>query len=291
MITEKDSEAPALALAELEEEDMQEMPEIKIRPGRRMTIVIAEDDDEIRDYLSAELGQDYDVRACTNGREALAEVYRTHPDIVLSDIMMPEMNGNALCIQLKSNKSTNHIPIILLTAKSHDEDKLEGLETGADAYIVKPFNMAILRCTINNLIRSHRLLQMKYGKTDMLEKQVDEIKVKSPDEKLLERMMLTVNKHINNSDLNVDMIADEVGISRVHLHRKMKELTGQTPHEFIRGIRLKQAASLLASQNMNITEVVCACGFSNAASFSTMFKNVYGMAPREYMKEHKQKQG
>ncbi len=291
MITEKDSEAPALALAELEEEDMQEMPEIKIRPGRRMTIVIAEDDDEIRDYLSAELGQDYDVRACTNGREALAEVYRTHPDIVLSDIMMPEMNGNALCIQLKSNKSTNHIPIILLTAKSHDEDKLEGLETGADAYIVKPFNMAILRCTINNLIRSHRLLQMKYGKTDMLEKQVDEIKVKSPDEKLLERMMLTVNKHINNSDLNVDMIADEVGISRVHLHRKMKELTGQTPHEFIRGIRLKQAANLLASQNMNITEVVCACGFSNAASFSTMFKNVYGMAPREYMKEHKQKQG
>jgi AraC-like DNA-binding protein len=117
--------------------------------------------------------------------------------------------------------------------------------------------------------------------------------MKSPDEKLLARVMATVNKHLNNSDLSVDMIAEEVGISRVHLHRKMKELTGQTPHDFIRSIRLKQAANLLATRNMNITEVVYACGFSNAASFSTMFKNVYGMSPREYMrsqqKENKKK--
>ena len=118
---------------------------------------------------------------------------------------------------------------------------------------------------------------------------MDEVKMKSPDEKLLERVMNTINKHINNSDLSVDMIAEEVGISRVHLHRKMKELTGQTPHDFIRGIRLKRAANLLASKNMNITEVVYACGFSNAASFSTIFKSVYGMSPRDYMKEHRNK--
>jgi len=138
-----------------------------------------------------------------------------------------------------------------------------------------------------------RLMKMKYGKRDKLEEQVEDVKMKSPDEKLLSRVMATVNKHLNNSDLSVDMIAEEVGISRVHLHRKMKELTGQTPHDFIRSIRLKQAANLLATRNMNITEVVYACGFSNAASFSTMFKNVYGMSPREYMrsqqKENKKK--
>jgi AraC-like DNA-binding protein len=204
--------------------------------------------------------------------------------------MMPEMDGNTLCSQLKTNPQTNHIPVILLTAKNRDEDKLEGLETGADAYIVKPFNMDILRRTIINLMNARQLLRQKFGKTERLEEQVEDVQMKSPDEKLLERMMQTINKHLNNSDLSVDMIAEEVGISRVHLHRKMKELTGQTPHDFIRSLRLKQAAHLLATRNMNITEVVYACGFSNAASFSTMFKNVYGMSPREYMKEHQKSQ-
>jgi len=255
-------------------------------PREKQQIVIAEDDDEIRDYLEMELSKDYDVRACSNGREALAEVYRTQPAIVVSDVMMPEMDGNTLCTQLKMNPQTNHIPIILLTAKNRDEDKLEGLETGADAYIVKPFNMDILRRHIINLVNARRLMRQKYGKTEKLEEQVEKVKMKSPDEKLLERMMTTINKNLNNSDLSVDMIAEEVGISRVHLHRKMKELTGQTPHDFIRTLRLKQAAHLLATHNMNITEVVYACGFSNAASFSTMFKSVYGMSPREYMKEH-----
>ena len=282
MITEKEEEKIAEKTADIDEL-LQPVDVAEKRLSERMTIVIAEDDDEIRNFLTAELSHDYDVKTCTNGREALAEVYRTMPDIVVSDIMM---DGNTLCTQLKSNQATNHIPVILLTAKNRDEDKLEGLETGADAYIVKPFNMEILRRTIVNLISSHRLLQLKYGQNRKLEESIEEVKMKSPDQKLLERVMNTVNKHMNNSDLSVDMIASEVGISRVHLHRKMKELTGQTPHDFIRNIRLKQAASLLANQNMNITEVVYACGFSNAASFSTMFKNVYGMSPRDYMKEH-----
>jgi AraC-like DNA-binding protein len=181
------------------------------------------------------------------------------------------------------------VPVILLTAKNRDEDKLEGLETGADAYVVKPFNMDILRQTAINFIRSHQLLRLKYERTDELEEQVDEIKIKSPDEKLLERVMNTINKHLDDSDLSVDMIAEEVGISRVHLHRKMKELTGQTPHDFIRNIRLKKAANLLATQGMNITEVMYACGFSNAASFSTLFKKLYGLSPRDYMKEQQRR--
>ena len=256
---------------------------------RRMTLVIAEDDEEIRNYLESELSNDYEVHACTNGREALGEIIRTKPDLVLSDIMMPEMDGNTLCTRIKTNPNTNSIPVVLLTAKSRDEDKLESLETGADAYIVKPFNMDILRRTIINLINNHRLLRLKYERNDNLEEQVDEIHLKSPDEKLLERIMDCINKNLNNSDLSVDMIADTVGISRVHLHRKMKDLTGQTPHDFIRNIRLKKAAQLLANQGMNVTEVMYACGFANSASFSTVFKKFYGMSPREYMREHEER--
>ena len=286
MVIENDT--PATELTEIEELTAEE-PEYteKKKAGQRSVIVIAEDDDEIRQYLASELESDYDVKACANGREALGEIYRSMPDLVLSDIMMPEMDGNALCSKLKANAATCHIPVVLLTAKSSDEDKLEGLETGADAYLVKPFNMDILHRTVVNLINSRQQLRMKYQRIDSLEQQLTEAEMpKSPDEKLLERLMNTINKHLSDSELSVDMIADEVGISRVHLHRKMKELTGQTPHDFIRNLRLKRAASLLASQGMNVTEVMYACGFSNTTSFSTIFKKFYGMSPRDYMREH-----
>ena len=146
-------------------------------------LVIVEDDDEIRNYLLGELSEQYQVVTCTNGKEALSEVLRSSADLVISDVMMPEMDGNQLCAKLKMNPNTNVIPVILLTAKNRDEDKLEGLETGADAYIVKPFNMDILRRTIVNLLNSHRLLRLKYERNDVLEEQVDEVKIKSPDEK------------------------------------------------------------------------------------------------------------
>ena len=258
------------------------------KANQQQTIVIAEDDQEIRDYLIQELSDNYKVIGCENGKEALTEVLKSIPDLIISDIMMPEMDGNTLCSKVKANPATSHVPVILLTAKNRDEDQLEGLETGADAYIIKPFNMDILRRTIVNLIHSHQMLRLKYGRNDQLEEKVDEVQMKSPDDKLLERIMAVINKNISNADLSVDFIADEVGISRVHLHRKMKELTGQTPHDFIRNIRLKQAANLLTNQNVNITEVMYACGFNNAAFFSTIFKKFYGMSPREYMNERRE---
>jgi len=283
---EQDAEQTTSLLDDAENDEMPaEAPLPKV--GRRQRIVIVEDDSEIRDYLAATLASDYDVATAENGRTGLTEVLRNVPDLVISDVMMPEMDGNELCSKIKGNPALSHVPVILLTAKSRDEDQLEGLEMGADAYIMKPFNMDILRRTIVNLIHTHQMLRLKYGRNDQLEEQVDDVKMKSPDEQLLERVMKVINKNVGNSDLSVDAIAEEVGISRVHLHRKMKELTGQTPHDFIRNIRLKQAASLLASQNMNITEVMYACGFNNAASFSTIFKKFYGMSPREYMNEHK----
>jgi signal transduction histidine kinase/ligand-binding sensor domain-containing protein/DNA-binding response OmpR family regulator len=270
----------------LEQQQQQHLP-LEGRKTGRPVIVIAEDDDEIRQYLADELASVYDVHACVNGRIALSEVYKTQPDLVLSDVMMPEMDGHALCQKLKMNHATSHIPVVLLTAKNSDEDRLEGLDIGADAYLVKPFNMDILRRTVANLINSRQQLKLKYARNDALEEQIQEVeRPKSPDDKLLERVMAVINKNLSDADLSVDAIADEVGISRVHLHRKMKELTGQTPHDFIRNLRLKRAATLLAAQGMNVTEVMYACGFSNSTSFSTIFKKFYGMSPREYMREH-----
>ena len=254
--------------------------------NRPFSVIVAEDDDEIREYLGQELRNGFVVECCANGKQALAATLKHLPDLVISDIMMPEMDGNKLAATLKQNPHTNHIPIILLTAKNRDEDHLEGLESGADAYIVKPFNMDILRRTALNLIQSRRQLQLKYARNDQLEDKVETVSVKSPDEKLLERIMTVINNNISNSSLSVDGLAEEVGISRVHLHRKMKELTGQTPHDFIRNIRLKQAANLLSEGDMNVAEIVYACGFGNAASFATVFKKYYGMSPREFMQQH-----
>ena len=253
---------------------------------KQVELVIVEDDDEIANYLISQLQADYSVKRFTNGKQALPTILQEVPDLVISDVMMPEMDGHTLCSRIKNNVNTNHVPVILLTAKNREEDRLEGLETGADAYIVKPFNMEILKRTIYNLLNSRKVMRYKFTGSESQEDKVDEVRMKSPDEKLLERVMAVINKNISNSDLSVDMIAQEVGISRVHLHRKMKELTNQTPHDFIRNLRLKQAANLLASQHHNVTEVMYACGFSNSASFSTMFRKFYGMSPRDYMKEH-----
>ena len=291
MIEEKHEEAAVEVIPEeepvtkLSENVTPELPKF----GKRQHIIIVEDDAEIRDYLQIELSSDY-VTTCENGRSGLAETLKTLPDLVITDVMMPEMDGKTMCSKVKSNPTTAHIPVIMLTAKSRDEDQLEGLETGADAYLMKPFNMEILRRTIVNLIHTHQMLQLKYGRNDQLEELVDDIQLKTADDKLLERVMNVINKNLNNSDLSVDDIADEVGISRVHLHRKMKELTGQTPHDFIRNIRLKKAAQLLSTANRNVSEVMYSCGFSNAASFSTVFKKMYGMSPREFMNEHLERQ-
>ena len=251
--------------------------------GAKAEIVIVEDEEDIQEYLKAQLSSDFKIRTYPNGKVALNEILKNKPDLVISDIMMPEMDGTTLCAKLKSNINTNDVPIILLTAKSREEDQLEGLQTGADAYIMKPFNMDILHRNIINLLTVRRTLRNKFTGNESQNHQVEQIEMQTPDNSLMQRVMEVINENINDSDLSVDMIAQKVGISRVHLHRKMKELTNQTPHSFIRNIRLQQAAKLLKDGKQSITEVMYACGFSNSASFSTMFKNLYGCSPREYM--------
>ncbi|WP_281645050.1 hybrid sensor histidine kinase/response regulator transcription factor [Bacteroides zoogleoformans] len=249
-------------------------------------ILLAEDDEEIQRYICRELSSDFHVQECTNGKEALALVHDRMPDLIISDVMMPEMDGMTLCRKVKSNIHLNHIPVILLTAKNREEDNIEGLSIGADAYITKPFNIEIVRQTAFNLIKNREVLKNNFLGNQEQEKHIQTPELESPDERLLNRVMKVINEQLGNPDLNVEMIAETVGISRVHLHRKLKELTNQTTRDLIRNVRLKQAATLLTGKKHSINEVAAMTGFTNVAYFSTAFKELYGMPPSTYMEKN-----
>ena len=261
------------------------------KPSSRLKhILIVEDDAQIRQYVHSELSSDFIVSECSNGKDGWDFVQQNSKkvDLIVSDVMMPKMDGVQLCRMVKNNFLTNHIPVILLTAKSDDADRIEGLSIGVDAYITKPFNMEVLRSTITNLLHSRHVLQGKFKTEQKTEEQIDDVEVLSADEHLMERVMKVVNENISNPELNIEFIADKVGVSRVHFHRKIKDLTGQTPGNFLRSIRMTQAAKLLASKHLDITDVSIATGFKSISTFSTSFKQVYGMTPSEYMKRHEE---
>lgn len=257
----------------------------KPKAKTRYRVLIIEDDDEIRQYMRNELNTDFRISECTNGREGLEVILRDKPDLVISDIMMPEMDGITLCRKVKQNININHIPVILLTAKSKAEDRIEGLETGADAYIVKPFNTEILRTTASNLIANRERLRGQLIGEQQVEEKIVKIEMKSNDEILMGKVMKTINEHLTDPALNVEMLAANVGMSRVHMHRKLKELTNQSARDFIRNIRLKQAATLLREKNLSISEVAYATGFSNLSHFSNSFREFYGISPTEYKEQ------
>ncbi len=252
-------------------------------------VLVVEDDEEIRKYVCEQLRPEFHTKECVNGKEAYNMILTKKPDLVISDVMMPEMDGFALCRKIRQNPNINSIPIILLTAKTTAEDNIEGLDRGADAYVTKPFNMDVLRKTVENLINSREQLRNAYtGKQEQKDK-ITDLEAKSPDDKLMERIMKVIDSNISNPDLSIEMITQEVGISRVHLYRKMKELTNQSMRDFIRNIRLKQAAKLLSEKKHSITEVVEMTGFSRISNFSTLFKDMYGMSPMAYRDQKKEK--
>lgn len=259
--------------------------ETPLRSKSKHRILVVEDDEEIRRYLYKELGRDFHVHECENGKDALAWILQKKPDLVISDVMMPEMDGMTLCRKIKQNVNINHIPVILLTAKTREEDTVEGLQQGADAYITKPFHIEILRQTILNLIKGRELLKNNFSGNQEQEDKVTKLEVESPDERLLSRVMKVINDNLGNTSLNVEMIASEVGISRVHLHRKLKELTNQSTRDFIRNVRLKQAAVLLAEKKHSVSEVATLTGFPNVAYFSTAFKDLFGVSPSSYTEQ------
>lgn len=258
---------------------------------KKHSILIVEDEDEIRNYLLTELGSHFRVLSCSNGKEALDLIMHHMPDLVLSDIMMPEVNGITLLRKLKQNIKTNHIPVILLTAKNSEKDYIEGLSLGADAYIAKPFNLDILITTIENLIKNREILRNNFSGKQEQNDNIEVAQPQSADEKLMQKVLKVINKNLNNPDLNAEMIAAEVGISRVHLYRKLKELTNQSTRDFIRNIRLKQAEILLKSEkNYSMSEIAQLVGFNNTTYFSNAFKELYGVSPSKYTERCKEKE-
>ena len=264
----------------------------KTKPKTKYRVLIVEDEVEIRHYLRNELADTYHISECVNGKEALDFILKEKPDLVISDVMMPEMDGITLCKKLKANININHIPIILLTAKSRDEDKAEGFDIGADAYVAKPFNVELLKKRVGNIIGNRERLEYRPSENEENQGLIKQVVLKSSDQILLEKIIKIINANIDSSDLNVEMLADGVGMSRVHMHRKLKELTNQSARDYIRTIRLKQAAELLRGQKLTISEVGYALGFSNLSHFSNSFKEFYGMSPKEFAQNnfHKSKE-
>lgn len=270
----------------IQQTNIDEPNEMHSKSKTKHRILIVEDDEEIRSYLYEELSSYYHIIESSNGKEAMSLILKKAPSLVISDIMMPEMDGLTLCRKIKQNVNINYIPVILLTAKSDEEDNLEGLDVGADAYLTKPFSIDIVKKTIDNSIKRREMLRNFYTGNQEQEAKKPIFEMQSTDNKLLDRIMNVINRNLSNPELNVEMIASEVGISRVHLHRKLKELTNQSTRDLIRNVRLKQAAKLLANSHYNVTEITDLVGFSSTTLFSRSFKELYGMTPTEYATAH-----
>ena len=250
--------------------------------SRNSKILLVDDDIEICRYIKTELSDWYRFVICNNGKEALKQLLSGDFDLVVSDVVMPEMDGITLLRNIKGNANISHVPVIMLTSKSEISDRLEGIKLGADAYLAKPFSLEELHLTIDNLIDNVRRLKGKFSGALKQDDKVEKIEVKGYDEELMERIMKVVNENLSDSDFNVEKMCDEVGVSRTQLHRKLKEMTGVPTSEFLRNIRLNEAARLIRERKINITQVSYMVGFANNSHFSTAFKKYFGMSPTEY---------
>ena len=250
--------------------------------SKNSKILLVDDDIEICRYIKTELSDWYRFVICNNGKEALKQLLTDDFDLVVSDVVMPEMDGITLLRNIKGNANISHVPVIMLTSKSEISDRLEGIKLGADAYLAKPFSLEELHLTIDNLIDNVRRLKGKFSGALKQDDKVEKIEVKGNDEELMERIMKVVNENLSDSDFNVEKMCDEVGVSRTQLHRKLKEMTGVPTSEFLRNIRLNEAARLIREHKINITQVSYMVGFANNSHFSTAFKKYFGMSPSEY---------
>ena len=253
-------------------------------------ILIVEDNDELRNYLSQTLSEEYVVQVCSNGKEALTIIPEYKPELVISDIMMPEMRGDELCQAIKNNIETSHIPVILLTALNNEKDILSGLQIGADEYVVKPFNIGILKANVANLLANRALLRSKYANLDLDDEEHDEDCINCSqdiDWKFIANVKKNVEDNIDNPALTVDVLCSLMGMSRTSFYNKLRALTDQAPGDYIRLIRLKRAVQLLKEDTHSITEIAEMTGFSDAKYFREVFKKHYNVSPSQYGKEKK----
>ncbi len=250
----------------------------------RSKILIVEDNEDLRFYLRDNLSKEFIVLEARNGEEALERMENVMPDVIVSDIMMPVMDGLALCDAIKKNPETSHIPIILLTAMTTNDQTKEGLERGADDYIPKPFNFDLLLIKIRKFIE--RKEQMHHAFNQKMEISPSEITVTSLDEKFMQKALKITEENMGNPDYSVKQLSLDLGVSRGHLYNKMIALTGHTPIEFIRIMRLKRAAQLLGKSQMSVAEIAYQVGFNDARYFARYFKDEFHVTPSEYAKKN-----
>ncbi len=254
------------------EPDTEEQPEL----------LVVEDHPDMRRFLQEALEPEWRVQTARDGAEGFARATHSPPELIVSDVLMPGFDGLELCAKLRGDERTSHIPIILLTAKAGESSRIQGLESGADDYLTKPFSQAELRTRIRNLIAQRERLREKYTRRIQLDPK--DITITSTDELFLRRVMATVERELPDFDFGVAELASLIGLSRVQLHRKLRALTGETPTEFIRTTRLRLAAKLLAGGTLNVTEAAFEVGFNNLSYFAKCFRDRFGVSPSIYAK-------
>ncbi|MDO6519368.1 hybrid sensor histidine kinase/response regulator transcription factor [Zobellia uliginosa] len=251
-------------------------------PGK-MHILLVDDNNELLEYLSLLLKDDFIIKTASNGLEALEVVEKTPPDVIVSDVLMPKMDGYGLCQSLKENRKTLHIPVILLTAKTMTEEKMRGLHLGADAYLEKPFDPDILKTRIHALVKSRKMLIQKLVKEQVVDSSAF---TKNPiDEAFIQKVVEHITANLDNGDFSVEELSEKMSMSRSNLFRKVKTISKMSPVEFIYYIRLQNGMKLLLERKFNISEIAWQVGFKNPSSFSKSFKKQYGKSPTEYLND------
>lgn len=261
--------------------DSAEQHEELLSPVLMPTILLVEDNDDFRFYLKDNLKAYYQIIEAANGKDGWQKTLSSHPQLIVSDISMPVMNGIELCKKIKSDKRTSHIPLILLTAITGEEDQIKGLETGANDYMTKPFSFEILNAKIKNLLLFNKKLKDTYSK--QIQVTGEEIKIESEDARLLNDIVRYIEDKMNDPELSVEELSKHVCMSRGSLYHKLLELTGLSPVEYIRAVKLDRAATLLEKSDYNVTQVGYMTGFGTPSYFSRMFKSRFQMLPSEYL--------
>jgi signal transduction histidine kinase/DNA-binding response OmpR family regulator/ligand-binding sensor domain-containing protein len=251
---------------------------------RKPVILLVEDNIDIRVQLADNFQSKYTIRHASDGVVGLKKAIEIIPDLIITDLMMPFMDGLEMCTRLKNDERTSHIPVIMLTAKVTVEDKISGLQTGADDYVSKPFHLTELKARVDNLIDQRRKLRERFSREISI--QLSDITVTPLDEKFLRKAVIHVEQHLNDPHFDLPEFRDEMNMSSSTLFRKLHALTNQSPTEFIRTLRLKRAASLLSQNFGNITQVSLEVGFNNLSYFNKSFRKLFGVSPGEYMKSH-----
>lgn len=257
-----------------------EAPQIKTSLQR---ILVVEDNDDLRNYLVDMLMAGYNIQSCSNGKDALVIIKEFNPDLVISDIMMPEMSGDELCSAIKTSVEMSHIPVILLTALGDEKNILGGLEIGADAYITKPFSVGILKVTIKNILANRELLRQVYNSIENKEKHLPVNCTNTLDWKFIASVKECIEKNMGDLDFGVDVLSNQHHMSRTSFYNKLKALTGYAPADYIRMIRLQRAAQLLKQKEYTITEIAEIVGFSDAKYFREVFKKYYNVSPSKFV--------